>query len=70
MPAHKGSAHHLAVLNETSVREARREYRLGGISVRELADRYGVTTGAMRRAIHGITWAHVTATPLEDSDAA
>jgi hypothetical protein len=70
MPAHRGSAHHLAVLTEDVVREARREYRLGGISARELAERYGVTSGAMRRAINGVTWAHITTAPLDDRDAA
>lgn len=68
MPALKGSAHHLAILTEDSVRDARKEYRLGGISARELAERYGVSTGAMRRAINGITWTHLN-DPQELPDA-
>lgn len=70
MPAHKGSAHHLAVLTEDAVREARKEYRRGGISARELSERYGVTPGALRRAIAGTTWTHIADTPPETPDAA
>lgn len=69
MPAHKGSAHHLAILSEDDVREARKEYRAGGISAAELATRYGVSAGAMRRAINGITWQHLN-DATEATDAA
>lgn len=67
MPAHKGSAHHLAVLNDDLVREARKEYRLGGVSVQELATRYNVKTSALRRAVTGKTWRHVTETETPDA---
>jgi DNA invertase Pin-like site-specific DNA recombinase len=58
MPAHKGSAHHLAVLTEEAVRDARRKFRLGN-SPKELAEEYGVSSGAMRRALNGVTWKHL-----------
>lgn len=69
MPAHQGSAHHLAILTEDDVRDARKEYRAGGISAAELATRYGVSAGAMRRAISGATWKHLNDT-TEAADAA
>lgn len=69
MPAHKGSAHHRARLTEEMVREARRKYRLNQAKPAELAFIYDVTPGAMRRALRGVTWKHVTESQ-ELSDAA
>lgn len=69
MPAHKGSGHHLAVLSEDAVREARRDHRTGQATASQLAARYGVSDGAMRRAINGQTWKHLSE-PTETADAA
>lgn len=66
MPAHKGSAHHLAVLTADLVLSARKEYRQDGVTVASLALRYGVKPSALRRAIHGITWKHLTETETPD----
>lgn len=67
MPAHKGSAHHLAVLDEDAVRAARRDYRTGKATAIQLAERYGVTAGAMRRALNGKTWKHLGYTETPDA---
>jgi DNA-binding GntR family transcriptional regulator len=40
------------------VRDARRKFRLGS-SPKELAEEYGVSSGAMRRALNGVTWKHL-----------
>jgi transposase-like protein len=66
MPAHKGSAHHLAVLNDDLVREARKQYRQGGVTVAELAEQFSCKPSALRRAIHGITWKHLENTETPD----
>lgn len=66
MPAHQGSRHHLAVLTEDAVREARKDYRKGA-TPRELATRYGVTAGAMRRALNGVTWKHLNNAEVLDA---
>jgi hypothetical protein len=66
-PAHKGSAHHLAVLTEEAVKAARTAHRQGARPA-DLAIKYGVTAGAMRRALSGATWKHLTDT--ESADAA
>jgi hypothetical protein len=70
MPAHKGSRHHLAVLTDADVLDARKEYRKGGISAAELAGRYNVSAGAMRRAIKGTTWSHLPDAVTVTTDAA
>jgi transposase-like protein len=71
VPAHRGSAHHLAVLTEDAVRIARQEAASGTATVKELALRFGVSAGAMRRAINGLTWKHlITDTAQETPDAA
>jgi hypothetical protein len=59
MPAHKGSAHHRAVLTEEDVRKARKAYHREGATIGSLAVLYMVTEGAMRRAVNGVTWGHV-----------
>lgn len=71
MPAHRGSAHHLAKLTEEDVRAARKA-RHDGIPQKALAARYGVSPGTMGRALRGTTWKHLadTDTPPEASDAA
>lgn len=67
MPAHKGSAHHKAVLDDDAVREARKEFRTGHATPAELAARYGITPGAMRRALNGRTWQHLADTEVPDA---
>jgi uncharacterized protein YjcR len=68
MPAHKGSRHHLAVLTEDNVRSAREEYRKGS-TIKELAEKYGISPGAMRRAVNNITWQHVGGAEVTDAAA-
>jgi Ni/Co efflux regulator RcnB len=48
-----------AKLTEKDVRAARRRYKTGA-SISALARRYGVSRAAIRRAIHGENWGHVT----------
>jgi transposase-like protein len=70
MPARKGAAHHLAVLTDEIVRDARKQYRQGGVTIAELAEEYGCKRTALSRAIHGNTWAHLKDYLPEISDAA
>jgi hypothetical protein len=46
-------------LTNESVRRARKEYAEGGITMRELGHRYGVTMAVMQKAIRGTYWKHV-----------
>lgn len=39
----------------------------GGLTFKEIADRYGMSTTATYRAIRGITWAHLPG-PVEASE--
>lgn len=55
----RGVEHHDAKLNPEIVRVFRVRYESGGVSYRELADEYGVTINAVRKAIKGLTWKHV-----------
>ena len=54
----RGSARPLAKLTEEVVRECRR-LNASGVTKTALADRFGVSRAAMRRAINGETWRHV-----------
>lgn len=65
MPAHRGSAHHKAVLTELKVRDMRMLHR-AGVPVRRLAREYGVGIHAARKAISGESWAHVSDDPLHE----
>jgi hypothetical protein len=55
----RGEAHPTAKLREHEVLEIRRWYSLGGITQRELAQRFGVSGGAVFDIIHRKTWAHL-----------
>lgn len=60
MAANKGVQHHFAKLDPDKVREARRRYKAGGITILALANEYGVEMGTMGYAINGRTWGHVS----------
>lgn len=47
-----------AKLNEQQVREIRAQYAICPVTHRELAERYGVSAGAVRLVIKRETWAH------------
>lgn len=49
----------LAVLTPQLVREARIIYKAGGISIRNLANQFGVSSGTMQHALEGRTWKYV-----------
>jgi hypothetical protein len=53
-----GEDHGAAKLTESIVVRCRQRAR-GGASVKELAERYGVSHGAMSMAISGATWRHL-----------
>lgn len=54
-----GSQRWNATLDEHAVREMRALYEAGGISMRELGRRFGVSQEAARLAVRRINWAHV-----------
>jgi hypothetical protein len=56
---HLGEAHGAAKLTNEIVREVRRRYADGGISLRKLAAEYGISDMALFHAIRGNTWKHV-----------
>lgn len=56
-----------ARLTEDDVREIRAEYAAGGVSQRELGERYGVGAGAIGKIVRGTRWAHNDA-PLVDPE--
>lgn len=55
----RGEVHAYAKLTVDAVRAIRAEYSVGGISQRELAERYGVTQTVIGDAIRRKSWAHV-----------
>lgn len=69
MVAHKGSKHHMAKLDEASVRAARRTFAEGSwvildgkrhpVSASSLARKYGVAHQTMASILRGDTWRHV-----------
>lgn len=59
----RGSNHPNARLTEDIVREARRRYAGGGVSVEALADWAAVSKPTMARVVNGTSWTHVTTTP-------
>jgi len=59
MSAKLGTAHHLSKLDPDKVREARREYAKGGITMLELGFNYGVSLSTIQSAIRRLTWTHV-----------
>jgi hypothetical protein len=54
----RGESNECAKLTDKKVAEARRLYASGD-SLRSVAQRYGVNSKTMSRAIHGLQWAHV-----------
>lgn len=66
-----GESSPTSVLTESIVIEARREYASGSVSVRTLAAKYAVPYTALRAAIDGRTWRHLTVsqTPSPTGDA-
>lgn len=61
----RGERCHKSPLTEEIVRTLRRDYALGGVSLKTLAQRYQVTKTTVRRAIQGDTWKHVSAEPSD-----
>lgn len=55
----KGEHRPLAKLTEAVVIEARARYAAGDVTMKQLADRAGVTLSVMHRAIRRETWKHV-----------
>lgn len=55
-----GSAHHNAKLTEGQVTEIRDLYDAGGISMKQLGQRFNVSRDAVWRIVHGLNWGHVT----------
>lgn len=56
---HRGRSNGNAKLTEDTVIKMRREYRAGGMSYRRIAKKYGLSEGAARCAIKGVSWSHV-----------
>lgn len=54
-----GEACPSAKLNEASVRTICGRYSEGGVTQQQLADEYGVTSGAIARIVRGDNWKHV-----------
>lgn len=53
----RGSEHGMAKMTEEMVRAIRREYAAGGITMKALGRRYGVSFTSVQRAIRRETWA-------------
>jgi hypothetical protein len=56
----KGVNHRSAKLNDGAVREIRAAYARGGVTLKALGARYGVTHSTILKAITGNRWKHVT----------
>lgn len=54
-----GEAHHSAKLTDSQVREMRTLYAQGGVTLRALAARYGVSGPTIYRAVSRKDWRHV-----------
>ncbi len=52
----RGERHHNAKFTADDVEAIRRDYAAGGVSQYELAERYGVTQGAISHVLLGRTW--------------
>jgi hypothetical protein len=55
----RGSKHRAAKLNEDDVRDIRRLHRVGGTTIVEIAQRFGVVSGTIDHILRGRTWSHV-----------
>lgn len=54
-----GEAHGQAKLTENDVRALRADYAAGGVTLKALAARYGMSVGGIHHIILGRTWTHV-----------
>lgn len=54
-----GSRHHNAILNEKTVKEIRETYAKGGVTQKEIAEKYGVKVGTIKDITSGRSWKHV-----------
>lgn len=54
-----GSAHAMAILNESQVRELHSRYQSGGITQAELATEYGVSLSTINHIMTGRLWSHL-----------
>lgn len=59
----KGSACVNARLTDEQVVEIRRGYSIGNVIHKELAAKYGVTSGAIRDIVAGVNWKHLPTFP-------
>lgn len=55
----KGENHNHAVLTEAQVLDIRKQYAERGVGKLELAEKYGVTVGAIHSIIHRYSWRHI-----------
>lgn len=55
----RGSAHHEAKLTEEAASAIRVRYASGGISMKRLADEYGVSVRTVSNVVHRLVWVHV-----------
>lgn len=55
----KGEKNGWSLLTEQKVLEARDQYKKGGFTYKELAEKYGVCKDTMQKAIRGIYWKHL-----------
>lgn len=57
--APKGEECVFSVLTEEDVKNIRKEYAAGGVTMSAIAKRFGLCTATIQEAIRGITWKHV-----------
>lgn len=55
----RGEHQGLSKLTEEKVRELRRRYAAGGVTIKELAKEFGVTSGSVQPVIRRTSWKHV-----------
>jgi hypothetical protein len=55
----RGSEHGMAKLTEAQVREMRAAYAAGGVTYKELGQKYGVSGAQAHCAIAGVWWKHL-----------
>lgn len=58
-----GERHGRAKLTADDVRDIRRMYAAGGVTYRDLGERFGVTESMVGRIVRGQAWTHVTGGP-------
>jgi transposase len=61
-----GEKNHLAKLTEDDVRAIRRDYKSGGVTHQDLADRYGISKHLVYLVIKRKMWRHIECSPAED----